>query len=131
MNIPRVLRVAAVAWPLLFHATYGQAEVEHASSGLITLAEEFREFRSPVFRSYKTRDSRTVTEAPDYAAVVQEQLDGLPRFQQRLRNMDPQDWPTHDQIDYLLLRAEMDFVDDVDLQLTLEGLRLIWGMKTA
>jgi len=111
MNIPRVLRVAAVAWPLLVYATYGQAEVNHASSELTALAEEFRAFRSPVFRSYKTRDSRTVTEAPDYAAVVKQQRDGLPRFQQRLRALDPHDWPTHDQIDYLLLRAEMDFVD--------------------
>lgn len=111
MKRSRGLGVACSVGLLLLTGTQSQAEVEHVSSELLTLANEFREFRSPVFPSRKTRDVRSVTHVPDYAALVREQQEGLPRFQARLRAIDPQDWPVHDQIDYLLLRAEMDFVD--------------------
>ena len=111
MKYPCGLSITVLACLLLATEARSQGEVDHVSSELQTLAREFREFRSPVFRSYKTRDSRVVIEVPDYAAVVQEQIEGLPDYQARLRAMDPQDWPVHDQIDYLLLRAEMDFVD--------------------
>ena len=95
-----------------------QAEVEpaspepgHASPELVALAKEFRQFRSPVFSSRKSRSVRSVVGVPDYAEVVREQRESLPRFQARLRAIDPRDWPVHDQLDYLLLRAEMDDVD--------------------
>lgn len=107
----RELGVGSLVGLLLLTGSWSQAEVEHASSDLLALAQEFREFRSPVFTSYKSRDVRSVTGVPDYAAVVQEQQEGLPNFQARLKAIDPQDWPVHDQIDYLLLRAEMDYVD--------------------
>ena len=87
------------------------AQVQHTSTDLVTLAKEFREFRSPVFASRKSRSVRSVVGVPDYAAVVQEQRERLPTFQARLRAIDPRGWPIHDQIDYLLLRAEMDDVD--------------------
>ena len=95
-----------------------QAEVEpaspesgHAAPEVMALAKEFRQFRSPVFSSRKSRSVRSVVGVPDYADVVREQREGLRDFQARLRALNPRGWPVHDQIDYLLLRAEMDDVD--------------------
>jgi hypothetical protein len=85
--------------------------VKHASSELITLAEEFRRFRSPLFRPRTWRPTHASRGVPDYAAVVQAQRAGLPKYQARLAALDPRQWPVHDQVDYLLLRAEMDDVD--------------------
>ncbi len=101
---------------LLLHLSFSSnaqenAEVRHASPELVTLAEEFRQFRSPVFPSGKSRSVRSVVGVPDYAGEVREQREGLPRFQARLQAIDPRDLPVHDQLDYLLLRAEMDYVD--------------------
>ena len=47
---------------------------------------------------------------PDYAAVKAAQIEGLARFRDRLNALDPSEWPVHDQVDYLLLRSEMDDV---------------------
>ena len=47
---------------------------------------------------------------PDYAEVVRSQRAGLTQFRERLNAFDPSDWPVHDQVDYLLLRSEMDDV---------------------
>ena len=107
----RGVGVAGVVSILMLTGWESHAEVRHASAELVTLAEEFRQFRSPVFPSRKSRSVRSVTGAPDYAGVVHEQQEGLPKFQTKLRAIDPQGWPVHDQIDYLLLRAEMDYVD--------------------
>ncbi|MBI2219742.1 MAG: DUF885 family protein [Acidobacteria bacterium] len=87
------------------------AQVMHASGALIALAEEFRSFRSPVFRPRTWRPTHASRGVPDYAAVVRAEREGLPRFQARLAALDPRRWPVHDQVDYLLLRAEMDDVD--------------------
>jgi hypothetical protein len=87
------------------------ADVRHASSELVKLAEDFRQFRSPIFRARTWKPRRSVPGVPDYAAVVKEQREGLPRFQARLSALDPGGWPVHDQVDYLLLRSEMDDVD--------------------
>lgn len=82
--------------------------VKHASPELLKLAEEFRAFRSPLFRPRTWRPTHKVTGVPDYAAVKREQLAGLPKFRERLHALDPKGWPVHDQIDYLVLRSEMD-----------------------
>ncbi len=107
----RSVGVAGLVSIMMLTGWESHAQVPHASTELVTLAEEFREFRSPVFPSRKSRSVRSVMGVPDYAAVVQEQRERLPRFQARLRALNPQGWPAHDQIDYLLLRAEMDDVD--------------------
>ena len=84
--------------------------VKHASPELIKLAEEFHAFRSPLFRPRTWRPTHEVTGVPDYAAVKREQLAGLPKFRERLRALEPKGWPVHDQVDYLVLRSEMDDV---------------------
>ena len=111
MNLLRGVSVAGLVSVMMLTGWESHAQVEHASTELATLAEEFRKFRSPVFASRKSRSVRSVVGAPDYANVVREQQEGLPKFQARLQAIDPQDWSVHDQIDYLLLRAEMDDVD--------------------
>ena len=87
-----------------------QSEVRHASQELLQLAAEFRDFRSPLFRPRTWRPTDIPDQVPDYAAVVRAQTTGLADFRQRLNALDYRDWPVHDQVDYLLLRAEMDDV---------------------
>jgi hypothetical protein len=107
----RDLGVTGLVAIILLTGWDNYAQAQHASAELTNLAEEFRYFRSPVFASRKSRTVRSVTGVPNYAEVVQEQQERLPHFQARLQAIDPQGWPVHDQIDYLLLRAEMDDVD--------------------
>jgi hypothetical protein len=65
---------------------------------LVALFHEFREFQEP-----------TVTGGvPDYtAAAMLRQFEELENYQQRLTAIDPSAWPVAEQIDYLLVRAEM------------------------
>lgn len=107
----RGARIVAFVSITLLVGLESQAQVTHSSDELIGLAEEFRQFRSPVFPSRKSRSVRSIVGVPDYAAEVRVQRERLPSFQARLQALDPRDWPVHDQIDYLLLRAEMDDVD--------------------
>ena len=111
MKLLRGISVAGLVSVMMLTGWESHAQVQHGSTELATLAEEFRQFRSPVFASRKSRSVRSVVGIPDYANVVREQQEGLPKFQARLRAIDPQGWSVHDQIDYLLLRAEMDEVD--------------------
>ena len=111
MKLLRGISVAGLVSVMMLTGWESHAQVQHGSTELATLAEEFRQFRSPVFASRKSRSVRSVVGIPDYANVVREQQEGLPKFQARLRAIDPQGWSVHDQIDYLLLRAEMDDVD--------------------
>lgn len=85
-------------------------EVTHASPELLQLASEFRDFRSPLFRPRTWRPTRRVTGAPDYAAVMRTQIEGLADFRRRLNALEYDGWPIHDQVDYLVLRSEMDDV---------------------
>ena len=91
-------------------AAQDNQQVRHASLELIELAAEFREFRSPLFRPRTWSPTHRVEGIPDYAAVKREQIDGLKRFRERLDAMQPRGWLVHDQVDYLLLRSEMDDV---------------------
>lgn len=84
--------------------------VRHASNDLVELAAEFREFRSPLFRPRTWRPTHRDTGVPDYARVKREQIEGLEKFRERLKAINPRQWPVHDQVDYLLLRSEMDDV---------------------
>ncbi len=86
------------------------AEVDHASQQLLELAADFRNFRSPHFRPRTWRPSPAPAEVPDYAATAREQVAGLAEFRRRLNALDRSGWPVHDQVDFLLLRAEMDDV---------------------
>jgi len=84
--------------------------VTHASPELLKLAEDFHAFRSPLFRARTWRPTHEVTGVPDYAAVKRAQIEGLTSFRARLKAIDPKSWPVHDQVDYLVLRSEMDDV---------------------
>lgn len=110
MRMPAAVTVA-VALAAGLSSSTPRAQPAHASAELLKLAEDFRQFRSPLFRPRTWRPTHSVKGVPDYAAVVKAQRDGLPQFQARLRALDPRNWPVHDQVDYLLLRSEMDDVD--------------------
>ncbi|MDH4108299.1 MAG: DUF885 domain-containing protein [Gammaproteobacteria bacterium] len=83
---------------------------EHTSGPLIELAADFRAFRSPLFRPRTWRPTHRVEGIPDYARVKREQIDGLREFRARLNAIDPARLSVHEQVDYLLLRSEMDDV---------------------
>src|SRR4030042_3239434 len=72
---------------------------------LLKLAEEFRAMRGYTARRWQ---ASAETGVPDYAALVQKQKELLPLFRNRLDALDPSRWSVHCQIDYLLLRAQMD-----------------------
>jgi hypothetical protein len=65
---------------------------------LVALFNEWREFQKP----------RMVDGVPDYtAAAMAAQRKRLPEFQRRLQAIDPKAWPVAQQIDWNLVRAEM------------------------
>ena len=65
---------------------------------LVALFQEFREFQKPKF----------VDGIPDYTtAAMEEQNHGLENFQDRLAAIDTSAWPVSQQVDYHLVRAEM------------------------
>jgi hypothetical protein len=69
---------------------------DHAD--LVSLFKEFREFSEP----------KVTNGAPDYsAATMEKQYRELKTYQNRLAAIDPSSWPVSDQIDYHLVRAEM------------------------
>ncbi len=69
---------------------------------LVSLFEEFREFQEPQW----------VDGAPDYtAAAIEEQRRSLKEFQSRLAAIDIEEWPVSQQVDYHLVRAEMNGMD--------------------
>ena len=77
------------------------AEAPPAGAGyadLVELFHEFRALRRPALRAG----------VPDYsAAAMQTQYDELAGYQGRLAAIDPSGWPIAEQVDYHLVRAEM------------------------
>ena len=107
--IPTVAGFLAVFMAVATLAQNGD-DVAHASEDLVQLAEEWREFRSPLFRARTWRPNPIGDETPDFAAIAEEQRSGLAEFRLRLNALDRTSWPVHDQVDYLLLRSELDDV---------------------
>lgn len=67
-------------------------------SALVSLFREFRKFR----------EAEATDGMPDYSAVaMQKQHSELKNYQRRLVAMDTSNWPVSEQIDYHLIRAEM------------------------
>ena len=65
---------------------------------LVQLFQEFREFQKP----------RITDGVPDYsAAAMQAQWKGLKEFQDRLAAIDVKEWPISQQVDFHIVRAEM------------------------
>lgn len=69
---------------------------------LLSLFHEFREFQKP----------EIIDGLPDYsAAAMTKQSNGLQQFQERLTALDINGWPISQQVDYHLVRAEMNGLD--------------------
>jgi hypothetical protein len=69
---------------------------------LVHLFQEWREFVKP----------NVIAGVPDYsAAAMKKKIDGLPSFRKRLAQIDPSHWPMSQQVDYQLVRAEMNGFD--------------------
>ncbi len=69
---------------------------------LVKLFEEWREFQKP----------EMVDCVPDYtAAAMEKQRLGLREFQGRLAAINPSSWPVSQQVDYHIVRAEMNGLD--------------------
>lgn len=70
---------------------------------LLALFEEFREFVQP---------PRVVDGVPDYApAAIAAQARAVDEFRSRLEAIDPRGWPVAQQVDYLVVRAELNGLD--------------------
>ena len=67
-------------------------------SNLVSLFHEFRQFQQPAVTSG----------VPDYSAeTMRKKFEELRKYQDRLAAIDPSNWPVAEQIDYHLVRAEM------------------------
>ncbi len=69
---------------------------------LVTLLKEFHQFQRPIVKDG----------VPDYtAAAMKRQRRGLKKFQTRLAAINPGPWPVGRQVDYHLVRAQMNGLD--------------------
>ena len=79
-----------------------QAQTPSGYEDLAKLFREWREFQKPKF----------VNAVPDYSpSAMNEQRQGLKKFQQRLAAIDCKSWPIPQQVDWHLVRAEMNGLD--------------------
>jgi hypothetical protein len=89
----------------VFLVALGRAEPSRAAGGydaLLALFTEWRTFQPPPL----------VNGVPDYGVrAMAAQHRGLAAFRQRLRALDPGAWPVPHQVDWHLVRAEMDGLD--------------------
>lgn len=77
---------------------------------LTALAQEFRAFRSGT------------PAVPNYAARDRELREGLADFRARLDAIQPRSWPVEEQVDYLMIKIEMNALD-FDLQVVRQSSR--------
>ena len=90
--------VVLVAAAVLFPAQPTAAE-DSGYAALLALFGEFREFQEP---------EKHQGVLPDYSpATMQTKLDELESYQGRLAEIDPREWSVPGQIDWMLVRAEM------------------------
>ena len=95
-----IVRAAALT-VLLTPAGVG-AEENMGYEALVGLFEEWREFEQPPLRDG----------APDYTAeTTARRYEELKALQKKLEAIDPADWPIAQQVDYHLVRAEMNGMD--------------------
>jgi len=82
--------------------TVRSQETPAGYAALVALFAEWRAFEKPPLRDG----------APDYGvAAIAAQHEGLRALQARLRAIDPSGWPIAQQVDYHLVRAEMNGLD--------------------
>ncbi|HSD30209.1 MAG TPA: DUF885 family protein [Vicinamibacteria bacterium] len=86
----------------LIMAAAGTSSTPGRYEDLVALFADWRAFERPAMRDG----------APDYtAAAIARKHEGLKRFQTRLRAIHPAAWPVERQVDYHVLRAEMNGLD--------------------
>ena len=89
---------AGVAAILLALASAATPRPASTYEELVALFTEWREFQKP----------RVNSGVPDYsAAAMAAQRKALPAYQRRLAGIDPSSWPVPEQIDWHIVRAEM------------------------
>ena len=94
VGLPALMLALSVGAPALAQRT--------GHDQLVQLFTEWREFERPRF----------VDGVPDYSAdAMAAQHRELASWQERLRALDPSDWPVSQQIDWHLVRAEMNGLD--------------------
>jgi hypothetical protein len=104
-NLFRILRITPVL--LAFFCCSPEENTKEASAGkgyedLVKLFEEWREFQKP----------EIVEGVPDYtAAAMARQHRELKVYQSRLAAIDTSPWPVAQQVDYHIVRAEMNGLD--------------------
>ena len=88
---------------LTFHSCSTQKNEKKGDHvDLVSLFKEFRAFVEPTL----------IDGIPDYAeATMKKQADSLAKFQARLAGIDTSAWPVSQQVDYHLVRAEMNGLD--------------------
>lgn len=103
---PLVILFLGIGFLAFFGCSPAEKEVAAADGGtyedLVELFGEWREFQKPV----------VVDAIPDYSAeaMAKQHLD-LKEYQARLQAIDPSSWPVSQQVDYHLVRAEMNGLD--------------------
>jgi hypothetical protein len=101
-----VILCLGIGFLMLFGCSQGEKEAVAANSGsyedLVKLFEEWREFQKPVI----------VDGVPDYTseAMAKQHLE-LKEYQQRLAAIESSTWPISEQVDYHIVRAEMNGLD--------------------
>ncbi|HET9445673.1 MAG TPA: DUF885 family protein, partial [Steroidobacteraceae bacterium] len=86
---------------LVLNATAASA-AERTHQDLVGLFQRWRSFEAP----------GRLNGAPDYtAAAMQKKAEGLRQLQAELAAIDPTKWPVEQQVDYHLVRAEMNGLD--------------------
>jgi uncharacterized protein (DUF885 family) len=94
--------VRRASWGMLMSLVTATALAASSHNDLLSLFAEWREFERPGLREG----------APDYTeATLQRKQKGLREFQERLRAIDASSWPIPQQVDYQIVRAEMNGLD--------------------
>jgi len=98
--------VIALLLPILLlscnRPTETQAPVHKTYAELETLFKEWRDFQRPLFKDG----------VPDYSlAAMKKQQEELLAWQQRLQQFDTTGWPINQQVDWYILKAEMNGLD--------------------
>jgi Bacterial protein of unknown function (DUF885) len=97
-----IRRLAVVVALTLAVVASSRPAAPAADTELVALFRDWRAFQKP-----PRRDG-----VPDYSALAMEtQRRALPSYQHRLAAMDPRAWPIGQQVDYQLVRAEMNGLD--------------------
>lgn len=98
-----ILALSLSALSFATQASHDQpAQQADGYTQLLTLFKEWRAFEQP----------ETGHGAPDYTVqAMARKHDELKQYRQRLQALDPSDWPVNQQVDYHLVRAEMNGLD--------------------